>query len=337
MAFYSGTVYIHYTALTEGHKAWLSHFAPIDGILLLLLGPCLYFYCRSLLRLPSHFFRMTTLWHLLPFLPYLIFNIVFLQWPAQQRIHWVVCDFNSGATEMIVLNAWLYVQMIVYLLICYQLVRKQLGQSSVISFGAVETDLSWLRNYLLISLGFILLSLPVCFYFANEHANLIIGQLGIDIQFIYMFFKWTLPTEPIIIVRDSEPVIKKNTSSTENNCPDKYEQILTRYMEKEKPYLEDECSVQTVSQQTGIPLYQLTNLLNNVLKTSFPDYINQYRIHDAKLLLLSEKSSVLTIESIATECGFGSKSAFYRAFKKLNNGLTPAEFVRQQQNLAQQN
>lgn len=331
MALYSGLVFFHYTALGGRHYAWLTRYAPVDGMVLLAMGPFLYYYCLSVLRLPLRFYSPKSLLHLLPFLPYLAFNVHFVMWPEVARINWLTRDFSTGTTEMNLLNGVLYAQIICYLSICYRIVSKKLKLSSVIMSDTVEIDVSWLRTYLLLNLWFILLSLPVCFYFANEQANLIIGQLGMDIQFVYMFFKWTLHTEFIVVVRESELPARKITPITENDCTDKYLQLLTLYMEHEEPYLDEKCSVQTVSEDTGIPYYQLTNLLNTVLQKTFPDYINHYRIQKAKQMLLLVKSNGTTLESIATECGFGSRSAFHRSFKKLNNGLTPTGFIQQQQ------
>jgi len=68
----------------------------------------------------------------------------------------------------------------------------------------------------------------------------------------------------------------------------------------------------------------LSQLLNNNLNKSFSQFINEYRIEEAKILLQTETN--LKIEIIAEKCGFNSNSTFYTAFKKVTN-TTPAKYI----------
>ncbi len=143
------------------------------------------------------------------------------------------------------------------------------------------------------------------------------------------FFKSTLESDFMGIKNCSEQEKKNKSLKLSVNLFESQLAILNAFMEDCKPYLNEACSMQSLSEQTDIPMYQLSNLLNCKLEKTFPDFINENRIHVAKRMLLSIKSDTVTIETIATECGFGSKSAFNRAFKKINNNLTPTEFIRQ--------
>lgn len=58
----------------------------------------------------------------------------------------------------------------------------------------------------------------------------------------------------------------------------------------------------------------------------FNDFVNAHRIDEAKMMLLSDSYSTITIDAIAQKLGFRSKSAFYTAFKK-HTGNTPKEFI----------
>lgn len=328
MAVYCSLVAFHNGTIEHKSYSLLRYYSPIDGLFLLSMGPCLYFYILSVLNKPTPVFKWKNLLHLLPFIPYISFFIYFLTLPFQQRIDWLIRDFHSGTTEMNWLNGIIYSQTITYLILCYRLVSKQLKITDIVKFENATYDISWLNRYLIITLSFIILTLPFCFIIANERTSIIIGQLGMDIQFVYMFFKWTLHTDTTA-VNTLEPIPNINSVLPDNSASDPNLQKLLLYMEEKQPYLNEECSLQTVSQQTGIPQYQLTNMLNCNLQKTFPDFINQYRINAIQQLLLSMKSETVTIESIATECGFGSKSAFHRAFKKFSNNLTPSEFIRQ--------
>ncbi len=57
----------------------------------------------------------------------------------------------------------------------------------------------------------------------------------------------------------------------------------------------------------------------------FNDFINYYRIQDAKKMLLDEDNKNYTISSIAFDTGFSSLSSFNSAFKKIE-GKTPSSY-----------
>lgn len=328
MAAYCSLVAFHYSALEHKNYSSLRYYSPIDGVFLLSMGPCLYFYILSVLNKPTPVFKWKNVLHLLPFIPYFSFCIYFLTLPIQQRVDWLIRDFHSGTSDMNWLNGIIYSQTITYLLLCYRQVNGQLKITSIIEVDRTLLDISWIKVYIIINMAFMVVTLPLCFIFDNAQSSIIIGQLGMDFQFIYMFFKWTLNNDTLGV---SIPQLTYNKNSTplNNSTPDPNLQKLLLHMEEKQPYFNEGCSLQTVSQQTGIPQYQLTNILNCNLQKTFPDFINQYRIHAIQQLLLSMKSETVTIEAIATECGFGSKSAFHRAFKKFSNNLTPSEFIRQ--------
>lgn len=326
MAVYCSLVNFHYTSLDHKEFANLQYYTPIDGIFLLLMGPCLYFYILAVLNKPTPVINRKNLIHCIPFIPYISFCIYFVLLPFQQRIDWLIRDFHTGTSEMVWLNGIIYSQIITYLLVCYRLIRKQLKSTNIIEYDKKQFDISWIKVYLIINLCFMIATLPFCFIISNERTNILIGQLSMDIQFTYMFYKWTLYTG---FSANSDEPAKINTLKFESDVANNQLSKLQIYMEETRPYLDEACSLQTVSEQIGIPFHQLSNIINCKLQKTFPEYINEYRINAAKIILLSIKSELVTIESIALDCGFGSKSNFNRTFKKYSNNLTPSEFMQQ--------
>lgn len=100
---------------------------------------------------------------------------------------------------------------------------------------------------------------------------------------------------------------------------------LNRLMEEEKIYRQEDLSLHSLAERLSLPPHQLSQLLNENLERSFSDYINSYRIEDAKEILLSPDSAEKKIIVIAFDVGFNTKVAFYNAFKKFT-GMTPSEF-----------
>ena len=100
--------------------------------------------------------------------------------------------------------------------------------------------------------------------------------------------------------------------------------LLTK-MEDEKLYLDSSLTIHSLANQLNSNNKYISQLINNDFKKNFVLFVNEYRIREAKELLLDEANNNLTIESIGYDAGFKSKSAFNAVFKKITN-QTPSEF-----------
>lgn len=106
----------------------------------------------------------------------------------------------------------------------------------------------------------------------------------------------------------------------------KAEELIERLQQKiesEQLFLRPNLKLEELAKSLHISRHQLSQLLNDNLGKSYSRFINEYRIKYAKGLLLQKEN--LSIEAIAYEVGFNSKSSFYSTFKKLS-GETPATF-----------
>ena len=83
-------------------------------------------------------------------------------------------------------------------------------------------------------------------------------------------------------------------------------------------------SMRDVAKELNIRPHLISQLLNDNLNKNFSSFINEYRINEAKRIMVSEGN--LKIEVIAEMCGFNSNSTFYSAFKKFTN-TTPSKYL----------
>jgi len=100
---------------------------------------------------------------------------------------------------------------------------------------------------------------------------------------------------------------------------------LLHLMETKKIFKEENISLHSLASMISISPHVLSQVINEKMDKNFSDYINSYRIEEAKRLLLDPKSERLSILYIGYEVGFKSKSAFYQAFKKFT-GMTPMQY-----------
>jgi AraC-like DNA-binding protein len=100
-------------------------------------------------------------------------------------------------------------------------------------------------------------------------------------------------------------------------------QHLTLLMEGEKIFCYEDLGLEQLASELDITQHQLSEILNDRLGNNFFNYINMYRINEAKELLMQEPDR--SIISIAHAVGYNSLSAFYNSFQKFT-GTSPAEF-----------
>lgn len=74
--------------------------------------------------------------------------------------------------------------------------------------------------------------------------------------------------------------------------------------------------------------HQVSEALNRYAGTSFSDLVTRHRVEDVKAQLRDPANDRFTIEGIGACAGFGSRSALYAAFRRLE-GLTPVRFRQQ--------
>nr|WP_271711528.1 helix-turn-helix domain-containing protein [Marinigracilibium pacificum] len=96
-------------------------------------------------------------------------------------------------------------------------------------------------------------------------------------------------------------------------------------MESERPYLDFELTLSKLAHQFNTTEKDLSILINHQIGKHFFDFINDYRVKEAKSILEDSQKKKVTILEIVYESGFNSKSSFYSAFKKVT-GKTPTEY-----------
>jgi len=102
---------------------------------------------------------------------------------------------------------------------------------------------------------------------------------------------------------------------------------LRNFMKHEKPFLNPDLTIKDLSSHFNIHPKFLSQIINSQFDQNFYDFVNNYRIEEAKAIMIENTDEKMTILEILYEVGFNSKSAFNNAFKK-NTGKTPSEFKR---------
>jgi YesN/AraC family two-component response regulator len=127
-----------------------------------------------------------------------------------------------------------------------------------------------------------------------------------------------------------EPVeIEKYRNSTlDEQTAETIRVQLQKLMESEKLYLQRDLRSKDLADRLATSVHRLSQVLNERVGMSFPDFINNLRIEEAKKILAAGDDNKM--ETIALDMGFNNKVSFNKAFRKFT-GVTPSQFKQQEQ------
>ena len=98
---------------------------------------------------------------------------------------------------------------------------------------------------------------------------------------------------------------------------------LELIMIEKKPYLNNDLKLDDLAQNLSVSRHHLSQIINQKYNLGFYDYINKFRIKEAKKLIKIDSNSGVT--EIAYTVGFNNRVSFYKAFKKFAY-CTPTEY-----------
>ena len=101
---------------------------------------------------------------------------------------------------------------------------------------------------------------------------------------------------------------------------------VNRLMHDQKPYLDNELTLDKMADMLELSENELTRLLNHEMDTNFYTLVNDYRMETVLKKLKDSDRRKFTIMASAYESGFNSKSTFYRIFKEYTQ-RTPKEYL----------
>lgn len=306
----------------------------LDNFVLFAIAPVLYLMTLNFVS-PARRFKRKEWRHFIPFLLFLPFAV----FAAFQEIYppSVSPTKNATSTDLvgILLVFALTVQVFTYLLLSYLKLRKHTQNITLFASSVEKIDLKWLQ-YLLLAIAVILV-----IWFSNIffeiHALAQYSNIGyfICIYIVAYFNHQQVEIFPYSKndIENIKEIIDENEQKESLAKQKRFadEQLLThktrllQLMETDKIYLDDELSLPKLANLMALSPNDLSYLINEGFNENFFQFINKYRVEEAKKLLLSDKYTHLNILGLAFESGFGSKSTFNATFKKMT-GHSPSEF-----------
>ena len=304
-----------------------------------LLGPCLLLYTQSVIYKD---FRLRTK-HLLHTIPFFLFVLLSIFTFHIHSIEYKRIYLQHAMADQSILiwgsSALILGYLLTYIIVAFRsILRYQEILSNMLS-NSEKIRLSWLK-FMLIGSFVIFFSLIIVVlnqYFRWEK-TMPVGLLYLYIGLLLIFITITLfksLKQPEIfsgIGTDeaiNTPKYPASTLTIEDSK--KIRDDLEQFMQEKKPYLDPDLSLRGLARELNLNERDLSQVINNTIGLRFFDYVNEYRIREAKYLIENPPDPKMTILEIMYDVGFNSKSSFNTAFRKFS-GITPSEFKKRTRN-----
>jgi len=312
---------------TVSHSIELFYFPSHENILFLpglLFGPLLYFYVKAL-TIPQFQPGKKNTIH---FLPFILCSLIFLP------LYFVYLNERQEIEQKVAIHHIIALLLIIHIFIYISIAIKLLrihAENIKESFSSIEKiNLKWLR-FLII--GFVIIWLAASLFEINiiDYETFDFVWILVCIFMYLIGYKGLKQPEIFSGIRQEDQITGKlskrkyeKSTLTEEKSRE-YLKKITVYMQTEKPYLENDITLPGLGRMLSISTHHLSRIINENLNKNFFEFINEYRVEEAKTLITKPDNRQINLASLGLESGFNSISAFNAAFKK-HTGITPSQF-----------
>jgi AraC-like DNA-binding protein len=334
-------------------KAWLMDnmlvYYSLSSKLPLLYGPLVYLFARSILKQQ----RLQAVKDALHFIPFVFVAIITFSSDNYFLPGWMQFLFYGASGSSIQV-----ISLLVYHWLALAEWQQHYGRIKDYFSSIRQLRMQWLRQFIIIS-AFICIAIALLLYFMYQyHPTLHFLRWGFVLLSIFIYWisyaainkpalfsaaiyeAWQKNTVPVVPILLPKLVIHKRAEKYANTGlkPGDASRILTaleQLMKEQKTFLDPDITIDKLAGLVNTNRHCLSQVLNGRVGQSFYEYINQYRVNEAKKMLLDEEYSNQKIASIAYDAGFNSLSAFNDVFKKMT-GATPSQFRKDVQQVSRQ-
>ncbi len=334
------------------HYKWIAEFPYLfktAAPLAFAIPSLMYLYIRAVLYNEKNF-QIKDLIHYLPLILVVINYSHFYIMPIEEKRSIVIQVMNNmdlsftyqaGIIPEQLTNSLRIAQLIFYVIFSWRLIYKYKKHNQVVEIeNQINEVMKWLKIFAWSYTASIFAYFIILFIYLTDVSlfnsygfinllPLIIFTVGFFITSSYLLVHPNIMNGlPFIKYREIETNIltQENTSVPfiEEDYSEQIEKIK-QYFDQEKPYLNKNLSLSQASVELGLPVREVSYIINNYYNNRFTDFVNSYRIKYIIEKINSAYLNQYTIESLALEAGFISKSGFYKSFKKFYN-TTPSEY-----------
>lgn len=295
-------------------------------------GPMLYLYTMALTN-PEKFNNKNWLFHFIVPVFVLVIHTPFMLLPKNELAEIIRnSDQNEKYWQSILSNIILISSGFFYVFATNRLLSRHKKRILNQFSNQEKINLNWLKMLFygmgLMWIFIIFVGYDPLIFSAASIFIIFIGYYGI--KQVGIFTNQNLEVEePVFEIVNEENTEKKKyaKSGLSEDVAKDLHLKLRSLMATEKLFTEPELTLSDLANRLEIHPNYLSQVINEMEGMNFYDYINGLRIEEFKRLVTIPENQRFTLLALAYECGFNSKSAFNRFFKKATD-LSPSEYVK---------
>lgn len=303
-----------------------TEFTETGTPLSLLYGPLLYFVYRENTRRPARAVEI-----LLHCLPFMASTALYMIWGELFR--------PAGSPVLLSYHMSCLLAMASFLAypLCIEVEKRRYpvkGKDLYLTSLKEQLEVVFVLSALLLGFFIFEASVPGLDFGVNMHV-LIFVLLSVAFMLV-MRYMYLQRKEPVVqppqtmaaaAVRRAPAVERKATRRyyLSESQLHTYTRTVHEILRETRLFLNPNLSLEMLSRATGIAQHHLTQVFNIHECKNFYRFVAEYRIAYAEERMKAEDMEELTIESLAYECGFNSKTSFNQYFKA-QTGFTPSEY-----------
>ena len=297
------------------------------------LDGALLFLCIKSLVFRDFSLKKIDLLHLIPLIAYVIFiSTTFYSHSFEQRQEMLYNEYFVYSASFVSLEFLCKLVRVFYAIACLTLIIRYKHILQNTKSNIEKIHINWLKGlvigFMVVMLSETLLaSVKVVSLFEpfNFGVFMYIGLTGNYASFILINLLVFTAIRHFVIFEQvtGEESTKKSIDDQFVN-PEMAAEVDAAML-KSKAYMEPDITLDTLAESLSIIPRDLSMLINRHFGINFYEFINKYRIEEAKKMLINPEYKNTTITDIYLAVGFNSKSVFYTFFKKFEN-VTPTQF-----------
>jgi len=244
-------------------------------------------------------------------------------------------DKHSTDSKLISLQKTIYmISRIVFIVqVLYFLVKGQklikLYNKQIANFysNLESRSILWI-NYILYSL-LITAILSIVFnilgrsFFIESPFFLLIPSFIFSILLFFIGFLGYMQNHTVVDLEIE--VMQSETTALKNYNTGKLNDKLLDLFVNEAIYKNTDLKITHLSEKLHTNRTYISKHINTEFSCTFNDFVNRYRIEEAKRLLAEDSSKNYSLNYISEKSGFGSMGSFMRVFRDFE-GITPGQF-----------
>jgi AraC-like DNA-binding protein len=357
LGFYAFLCVLYISPFMLGYAGWYAR-NPYRDILfyvpfqqLLLFPPVLYFYCRALFD-QSFSFQKNDILHFVPAIGYLLYSLLIFFVDKIVLDEYFFYQDQKDKDFAIEYQVAGFISLLIYLIRSLKLYNTYRATTYDTVSYADSLSFQWARKFIIAFM--ILILIRLLFFAINPEWDQFGRKFWYYLTFATLFYYISISgyinsIRSVVSLKNLTPaptanpgvftplpaelnephanVVNYSEQKPDRQDIDLWKVKIEQMMTVDEIYKDPELSIYHLAQKLKTHPKKVSQTINLGFGLNFNDFVNKHRIQAVIKMMEEGKHTEHTLEGLALDCGFRSKSTFNRAFKR-HTQSSPKEYIK---------